>query len=607
VNLFALGWTPSPGRVDLTAAVGALHGLVEQLGFLDVDRISSWLAPRGNVGVAWVTHSPEQTGAARYVHADANGLALFAGRPFRWTEDGEADGRSPLDASFYCARPETWADTLDGRCFAAAYDGRAGKLVVYTDPLGSYPAYAAEVAGTHWIGNSAELLRALLGTTAVDPSVLASVFDGGWSLRGDPLWHGVRRLPRGRLSTYGDDGAERARELLPIGRVGSMFGAGFRADEAARTAAAAAGALADWPGRSNVLQLSGGRDSRVVLAAALRSGVRLEAVTSGRPGSPDVQVARLLSREAGIAHARREYDPDGVLFGAPHKAATLLMLMCSGTFSLNDAGGFRARRHEGALPLWLSGQGGEIARTYYGVGHDDREVLVTILHKAFTGRAVARGPRRLARLRRHAHAGSRLLSPAGSELVERQLRDWVDVHLAGGIPPRDLPDAFYVLNRMANWAGPGHGWGEYSKGDTVSPLWCARLLPQLLGGSHAERTDGTIPLRLIEVLSPALTRLPFEEEIPADTAPSDPFMRIVDEVTDTVLSQPEHPAWDVLSRRSVERLLVLDPSSLDHDTLEWTWKPAVWRLASVFMGLPRDSPRERARTWRRSPPQPGSA
>ena len=46
----------------------------------------------------------------------------------------------------------------------------------------------------------------------------------------------------------------------------------FEPERAAELLTAATGALADWPGRPNVVQLSGGRDSRVVLAAALAAG-----------------------------------------------------------------------------------------------------------------------------------------------------------------------------------------------------------------------------------------------------------------------------------------------------------------------------------------------
>jgi hypothetical protein len=49
-------------------------------------------------------------------------------------------------------------------------------------------------------------------------------------------------------------------------------------------------------------------------------------------------------------------------------------------------------------------------------------------------------------------------------------------------------------------------------------------------------------------------------------------------VRDRVVSQPEHPAWAVLDRTRVERLLAAAPSALDTMSRYY-----VWRLAGVFL------------------------
>ena len=591
MNLFLLGWSPR-GPVEVDRAHRAVRDLVPRLPFLDAERTEAWLAPSARAGLVWVAHRPEETGSARYVHAELDRVALFAGRPFRWTGEFEADGRSTLDASIYLDHPDTWARSLDGRCAAASYDDRSGALLLYLDPLGAYPVYSAETADTLWISNNAELLRALLGLHSMDPLVLASLMSSGWSLTGDPLWSGVRRLPRGGLNTYLPGGAGRRHELLPVERIASMLGAGFDPESAAAVITASVGALADWPGRPNILQLSGGRDSRLLLAASVASGPAFDGViTSGSPDSPDVRIAERLCETANQAHRRVEYDPEGALFEATRRTARLLMLMTSGTACLADAGGFFQRPREGPLPVWHNGAAGELARAHYGSGEGlDRDGLVDRLYGTITGFR-ADGPGILGRLTRgrdRAALHSGVLSRDGARLVTEHLRDWVDDQLEAGVAIADVPDVFYLLKRMATWAAPANGWLEFGKGDPASPLWGLRILAHEFGGSRAERARGAFHAHVLERLSPALAAVPYEDELPEDTTPDRPLISIAGTIRDVVLSDASHAAWDVLSRPRVERILRLDPLGLDHPTREYWWKPAVWRLATVFLGSARE-------------------
>nr|MDQ6914885.1 hypothetical protein [Actinomycetota bacterium] len=230
MNLFLIGWRPagaSAGR-----ASGALRALLAELPFFDPDRIERWHAPSGRATVAWVAHPAERVGGVRYVDVDAEGFALFSGRPFRWTGDGAANGRAPLDPAFYRGPARAWMEGLDGRCTAVRYEEREATLEVYADPLGAYPLFCGEGDGTRWIANSAALVRTALGTQELDLSVLASVFGTGGSLNGDPVWARVRRLPRGLLHLRA--GAPDAlTELLPLERIAAMPGAGFEPDRAA--------------------------------------------------------------------------------------------------------------------------------------------------------------------------------------------------------------------------------------------------------------------------------------------------------------------------------------------------------------------------------------
>jgi hypothetical protein len=555
LNLFVVGVAG-----QLETAERALAAVLERLPFFPGRPIESWRSPSEAVVAAWVQHDPVQTGGVRYAHVEEHRLALFAGRPIHWTGEQEADGAGAADPTTYLKPPDTLA--LDGRFVVVRCDDAAGELNVVADPVGAYPIYETDTGPARWVSNSAELLRELRGTHALDPGALAGTLGGGWPLEGNPVWTGVRRVG-------GDYSVEQIAPLL---------GAGFDPERAAGRLTAAVRALADWPGRPNFVPVTAGRDSRLVLAAARSAGVLYEATTGGGDESPDVRTGRRLAELAGVPHTLVPDDPHGSVWSDWRRAAAVLALTESGAATLADGAGFPLGPRDGPLPIWHSGQGGEIARGYYGVGEGD---VADRLTRAFLGQRPGRaGP----------------LSDAGREIVRKQVEDWVGEQREAGVASIDIPDMFYLQRRMGTWAGPTHGAVEYVR-DTTSPFWSARMLPDLLGLPAHERARGEYHTRVLERLWPEVVDVPFEKtaRLPRKVAgelrrraarvrrgPSaDPFGTIVAEVRDTVLSQPEHTAWSVLDRARVESLLSTDAAALDTMSRYY-----VWRLATVFAGFP---------------------
>jgi hypothetical protein len=344
-----------------------------------------------------------------------------------------------------------------------------------------------------------------------------------------------------------------------------------------------------------VVPVTGGRDSRLVLGAALAAGIDFETTTGGEPGHPDVEIGRELARVAGVPHRILEHDPHGSVTSDWRRAAELLDLTTSGTSSLADAAGFPFGPRDGPLVLWHSGQGGEIARSYYGLGSDEP---VDQLYRAFVGRRPGR---------------TEILGEEGQRLVREQIEAFVQEQLAAGVAPIDVPDMFYLQRRMGTWAGPSHGAVEYVR-DTTSPLWSHRMLPDALGLPARERAREMFHLRVLERLAPQLVDIPFEDGRPwparqgelerrlergrvlarkvrgelrrraragrgrsGPAASDDPFERVLPEIAEAVRSQPGHPSWAVLDRPRVESLLARDPATLDTMSRYY-----VWRLATVF-------------------------
>jgi hypothetical protein len=269
------------------------------------------------------------------------------------------------------------------------------------------------------------------------------------------------------------------------------------------------------------------------------------------------------------------------VWSAPAEAARVLGLSTSGTASLADAAGFPLGPREGAWILWHSGQGGEIARGYYrAAAARDRDAVIEGLQRVLCGRRPGR---------------SEPLSDRGRARVRVALGAWVDARLAAGARIEDLPDLFYLDERMGAWAGPTHGAVEWVR-DTTSPLWSIRLLPYLLAPSAAERAREAFHDAVLHELAPELIDVPYAggakhglrhkarralEQARRRAAPpkgSDPLSRVLSDLRAAVAAAPRHVAWDVLDRGRVERLLASEATQLDEMSRAY-----VWRLATVFL------------------------
>lgn len=583
VHIFLIGWREQ-GRVESQGAAGALRGLAAELTPLDPDRIEHWESPDGSVLVEAVSHPPEQLSIA-YSHFEPSRMALFAGRPIVWRETGEADGREALDARFYLAPPEAWMHSLDGPCAVVRYDEASGSLDVYTDPLGAYPVYSARAAdGTLWLTNKPVLLTDLLALGGFSARALASFFTCSWAFGGETIWEGIDRLPRASLHQFRRAGGHQSLSLLPTGTIASYFGSGANSRESARTLVATVRAGADWPGRPVRVPLSSGRDSRVVFAAAVAAGVEFEATTiafphaAGFPETLDVTLARQLAAECGHEHAVTRPEPGlGI-----RDTARLLRLLSNGAVSVGATGAFTPPGASSPLPIVMSGRAGEISRAYYGIGVGSAAEIAQSIYRHL----VPSLPRPL-------------VTGDAEELVRTYVVDWVNEKLDEGIAAADIPDTFYLLEKLAHWGGASQSVYEWTS-DTFAPLWSARLLPHELGLPPEQRERELFHLGILEELSPALARIPFngvpprwpgfptprsnrvqhyrvlaskvaqelrrraQAHLARSTDARDAFTsEALFETRRYARDYPSHPAWDVLDRKRVVRLLSKQPRTFD--------------------------------------------
>jgi hypothetical protein len=600
VNVFVLGCSRSD-RADAGAARSALADLAARVPFFPEPYIEIWTSTTGDVTAGSLAHHPDRLGGVRYTCFQPDRMALFAGRPFRWTDEFEADGRAVLEPELYLRPAREWLEGLEGRCAVARWDDAGRVLELYTDLMGSYPVFWTEIAGTKWISNSAELLRSLKGTRELRRSALAALLGCDHSLDGEAWWEGIHRLPRAAICRFHSTGRMESSERLPLEEIANFFGRGFEPAAAAQLVTAGVAACADWPGRPSIVPLTAGRDSRIILAAALRAGIDFEAMTVAFPWSPgwpetqDVRVARSLCAELGVVHRHAPLGPEAAVFRSPALNARTLARVTPVPVCQYDAMTLPSKLPDGPLELLHMGLGGELARAYFGLGDGlDADGLVEHLAHIL----MPRWP-------------STLLSTQGRELVLETVRAHVDKYLDAGVAAADVPDVFYLNNRMASWAGGVQGTHDYVQ-DTVSALWALPLLRHEYGLPARIRPRQVFVRDVLQELSPALVRHAFQgnpwrawttprlerlmhagrvlseeaklrrkirEPSWRGRSPLDLFARHLELLREYVAGYPIHPAWDALDRHGVKRLLRRPTALWDRRSRAYAW-----RLGTVFMG-----------------------
>ncbi|HEY8601875.1 MAG TPA: asparagine synthase-related protein [Thermomicrobiales bacterium] len=206
--------------------------------------------------------------------------------------------------------------------------------------------------------------------------------------------------------------------------------------------------VATWATDRPVVAMSGGFDSRVILSALLREGVRPHLMTMGFPESTDVVIARAIAAEYSLPIDVVELRAEEYLtYGAQIVALT------NGTKSAQNWHTFLSTRSAGLAvdDILLVGANGEYARTFYF----DKGALAQAANFA-PGRAI-RGywQRKL----------GRVFTPAENATLHPRLRDEFGQagqarrveRLAALCHERFLPglDRFYLEQRVRNFIGNG--------------------------------------------------------------------------------------------------------------------------------------------------------
>ncbi len=365
-----------------------------------------------------------------------------------------------------------------------------GVLEAFGDPAGLHQIFHNE-GGAPIVANRAAFVAGLMGDRAPERDSALWLGTIGYRVGIDSGWSGVRQLGQGaRLEA--DGAGIRVRQhpfALPESR-------GFDPDLLAEGLEQAKAAIRLAAGEGTLdLPITGGKDSRVVLAIALAAGFRdrLTLFTRGYADHPDVVVGAAIADRIGAPH-RRE-PPLGSDLPADLRPQAFLARLRTIAFQT-----------DGGMGGWDNVMGAEIGRGTIVSGHFG-EVL-----KAYAKRTPETGLDPAAMVRLQAPFDPlEVLRPAARERLTAALQQQMDDGRAAGAEEADLPDLFYWRNRVPNWLGGIRGVKSFER-QPVLPLGVPALMRLAFRMTAAERKVEFAHYRLIEAAAPELLDLPFAHQ-----------------------------------------------------------------------------------------------
>ena len=207
--------------------------------------------------------------------------------------------------------------------FVALHYSRHDGIRVWADILGFFPVYYWTSGETTLIGSSPELFRLHPKFKArLSVEGLAGVLLINGLVANTPILEGVRRLAAGSVMIGPHQGrclSEREHYRIPLSHDLADFGLEDLIAEFGDVLERTCRRHVAVDGKATML-LSGGLDSRVIVACAQRGGCSLTAATFGRPGEQEMRLAWGVGSALGLQHRAIDDSPTAPVPAALAKA-----------------------------------------------------------------------------------------------------------------------------------------------------------------------------------------------------------------------------------------------------------------------------------------------
>ena len=436
---------------------------------------------------AGIHHSPARCAPRVYLSHGERELTWFDGLPV-----SAQAGYAAYDAEALSRRWDSAAEELEGQFSAARLEPERERAEILTDALGLAQVFCAREGGGVLVSNSAALITAVLGLDSPNPLGVCSFLGLGWAAGASTLNSGVEVLCGGARHTLDSTGLSTRQDFGPQ-TIPRKRGAPISPAELAERMTTITGNAVHSMQRVGCA-LTGGRDSRVLVALLRAAGEEALYFTGGPPSSPDVVIASELAKMLGLEHELVHHDPASTSFDWT-EAASRFVAQNDGLASLLQLPDYiELPPSPPPLGVKLWGVGGEIGRTGTGM-------LTAIATNAPVLQRSNRVQRKLLGVKSRDDGG------VMTREARHELAGYFDrfhhERLAEGWSPDEIQEAFYTFERVGRWGATGPRRMAVSD-DIFGPFASRLFIDYCYSLSSKERFVESAHYRLLSEISTSL-------------------------------------------------------------------------------------------------------
>lgn len=387
--------------------------------------------------------------------------------------------------------------SIEGAFAIAIYNAALASAQVITDRIGTLHVYKAQV-GTSLLISTSSMVLAAMRRAQWDVIACREFLAMGTVFEQKTLFAGIEKLRPASIYHFRNAKEQGIQKYWDLGTV-LYDKAAFRGTtEGLAESLQSAFTVISKHYPSAVLDLTGGFDSRALLAAMLAAGARFDTVVNGPADHEDVMLSKPVAESAGVQHHHQ--TPRTRSTADWWRSAEKAFALCDGEYdALEYSNVFDV--HSDLAPRFdatINGSNGEICKGYWW------ELLAP-----YTGRKGRFDSRRVA-AGRFAFAGEHRLMAADFPLTIEDHMAEVIRRVNSGLeeyPNTAQMDNVYLTLRMQRWQGrlataTNRIW------PCISPFMFSQVMSQALASPPNARVRNRMSRRSIELLNPALARLP---------------------------------------------------------------------------------------------------
>jgi hypothetical protein len=452
---------------------------------------------------AFAASFARQNGSGGALAADKNTGSWLLSTGTWFHNDGYSSGsESRLLQRYFEIGAKRLARELEGFFVLILGDAETREVLVLTDLVGSCHCFQRSLGDTIVLSGSS-LLLASLDVCHLDSVGCQEFIYTGIIYEDRTCQQEVRKLRPATVYRFAD-GKQKSEERYWLAtdlRLGSLRGraAVDRLWETATGAAKRIRALYSSP----VCDLTGGYDSRSLVAAFLGAGLRCSTAVSGSEDSADVRISVSLASEMGLPHVHNQ-----PLRHVSFEQAKACLPLTDGEYDLVDYAQIREihRTLAQQFDISINGSFGEVARGYWW------ELLLPRI-----GARVRLDSRKLAKKRYAAHQFDSSVFPPEQrlDLIEHFVAV-IERTNAGlnGFPNTFQMDHAYIMMRMQRWQGriassTNQIW------PCLSPFMFRSILETMLETGPMLRWRSLMIRKMLARFSPVMAAFPLEHGFPA--------------------------------------------------------------------------------------------